>query len=106
MPVFTHELNATSKIMAVKLQGDFAHTDWASLIEFYKVEVAKGILDWELDLLDVGVINSMFIGMVVALNTSATAHNGRLTVICRRDSAVSNQIRIAKIDQIVNVRRE
>lgn len=106
MTAFTHTFNDETNFMHVKLKGDFNHGDWSELIEFYKQEIGSGKLDWELDLLDVGVVNSMFIGMVVALNTSASAHNGRLNVVCRKDSAVSNQIRMAKIDQIVTVRRE
>ena len=106
MSVFKHELDGKTNSMHVKLTGDFAHSDWSGLIDFYKQEVNKGVVDWELNLQEVGVINSMFIGMIVALNTSAGAHGGRLAVTCRKDSAVSNQIKTAKIDQIVNVRRE
>ena len=102
MEKFTHYYMEHSKQMRITLLPDFMQEDWPSVVSFYKPKIEEGILNWELDLTRLSFISSISIGQLVVLNTSVRAYSGKFTLILSNESPVTNQIRFARLNEIIS----
>ena len=104
MEKYTHHKNDDKNLMRVRLRRYFTQDDWPTLVEFYKKHIEDGVLAWELDITALEFISSISIGQLVVINTSIRAYTGCLALILLEESPVTNQIRFAKLDKIIDMR--
>lgn len=89
--------------MRVTLEKQFNNEQFELLIKFYQERLAGGVINWDLDMRQLEMINSMMLGMLVAFNASVSSRGGRLRMILKKASKVAELIIITKLDRIINV---
>ena len=104
MAAFQSIYNKQTEVIILRLDGAFAEKDWGDLVAFYRQKSEGGFKKWLLDFSAVPSISCNSIGVLVALNTSVMANVGAMEVVLAKNSQAANQIRFAKIDQILNCR--
>jgi anti-anti-sigma regulatory factor len=100
---FTYELNEEGNRAKIRLKASFGQEDWVELMNYYRENVENGILSWVMDISAMNMVNSIFIGMLVALNNSVRAHEGKFQLRLPERSDVTTQIKYSQIDRLIDM---
>jgi anti-anti-sigma regulatory factor len=89
--------------MCVTLPKGSSSSVFEDLVRFYQEKISTGVINWDLDLCEIEFMNSLAIGMMVAFNASLIHRNGKLRLILKKGSKVTDLILCTKIDKIIDV---
>ena len=102
METFSHKFLANAATMEVALHRGFSNDHYESLVKFYQERVGKGVINWDVNLQQLEIINSIGLGVLVAFNAAVASRGGRLRLILKSDSKLSDLLRLTKLDRIIN----
>lgn len=104
MTVYQQSFDPGDGVMRLRLLRAFNETHWDQIFTDYRKAIEGGRIRWEIDLRELELVTSMFIGMLIALSTSVRANAGELSIIVRESSPVANQLRFARVDRVLDCR--
>ncbi|MCL5270333.1 MAG: STAS domain-containing protein [bacterium] len=106
MPSFECQVNESVGFMQVLLKADFTADKWDEFERHYGPLIAKGVVNWDLNLTEMQWINSVFLGLLVGLNTMLSTRGGRLRVLVPRKSKIADILFLAKLNRILNIHEQ
>ena len=92
-----------SQTIEVILQSHFGVDHWQQLENYYREQIGKGKVNWDLDLRNLGFLSSLLIGLIIGLNTILISRQGMLRLIIPKGSHLAEIFRIARLNRVLAI---
>jgi anti-anti-sigma regulatory factor len=94
------------KKVIIHLKGVPEFGEWEEIVAQSEKLLTEGYDDWELNLTELPMCNSIGLGMIVTLNTLVRARSGFFSIRAAQDSIPSRLLTLTRLDNIVSVHRQ
>jgi anti-anti-sigma factor len=104
METFTPTLAEAEQRAQILFRPRFSDENWAEFEEYFRPELGRGILSWELDLRQMTFVNSMLLGLLLNMHSEVSAAGGRVCLVVETKSMINQLLTLSKLRQIVTVK--
>jgi anti-anti-sigma factor len=75
--------------------------DWEAFDQYLSTETHNELTDWQLDLREIEILDSLSLGNLIATNARLARGGGRVNLLVKTNSAVERLLHAAKLERLM-----
>ncbi len=104
---FSHEIiEGDPPRVNVSLKPGFDEEHWLVFEEFHRHYIAKGIINWNIDLCEIESITSQLIGLIIGFNAIVISRGGVMRLTVKKDSPVAAILKQQRLAIIMPIKEK